>query len=874
MRLLFRRSGTKKRMLGMLLAWCVVISQIVTICAAGAQKSTVQRAISIVFDNSGSMYTGDDNQRKAWCRATYAIEVFAAMMNEGDTLEIYPMSPIEVDGKTYTDGNPLVIEGGSDVSGIREIYTPYGGDTPIETITAAYQGVQKHGAAEQWLIVLTDGAIFYRDHEIIGGADQSEQEMALSTQDALSEMLSDYNQSVNVMYLGIGVVAAEPTITGGSFQSRAAKAADTGNVLSELTAMSNMIFGRDELPNAGQTLDFDLPMSKLIVFVQGSDVSNVTLENASGGESGTVLREYAPHYSEKGAGGGFQGAFGIDSQLQGVIVTYADCPAGSYNLSCSGSPTSIGVYYEPDVDLTATLVDASGEPVSEPVTAGTYYLRYGIVDGEGNVTDSALLGDTDFEITYIVNGEEQTVTATEAGEIPIEVAAGDTLDARCAATYLSGYRIEKTGIDFGWPEGGYRIEAPVAGDLQLSAAGGSDTYRLASLESDGVYTMTLTYEGEPLTGDALDAADLQVSLESANGDGNVQVTTERGSDGFTVRLGYGGSAEETVCGDYTLHAAATYQTEEGATAQSREAVLPFTLEEAGFDLELKLAAPQKYFAISRIADGKALRAELTKDGQPLTDEELAAVQLTAEGEGLSLLTDPLPGESAIAVRLDPDASYKAGIYKLTCTAALADELGRPVQASDTKKIELQPYPLWLRWLIILAVIALLTALILSYLNAKILPKQIQVRSGSTMFNVDGSRVTGNAKCEYTGKNRRSGGLSVTIPKCSTAPLAKGGFDLELAAVSPRKTKSAQRRAGIVSITAINGSAVHTMQVGNATYKKNNEGKFEKVGGRKTAQKSGKSNPVLFEIANNANCVISGETLDGVSFSCTCKLQFL
>ena len=69
-------------------------------------------------------------------------------------------------------------------------------------------------------------------------------------------------------------------------------------------------------------------------------------------------------------------------------------------------------------------------------------------------------------------------------------------------------------------------------------------------------------------------------------------------------------------------------------------------------------------------------------------------------------------------------------------------------------------------------------------------------------------------------------------------------------------------------------AVHTMQVGNATYKKNNEGKFEKVGGRKTAQKSGKSNPVLFEIANNANCVISGETLDGVSFSCTCKLQFL
>ena len=35
----------------------------------------------------------------------------------------------------------------------------------------------------------------------------------------------------------------------------------------------------------------------------------------------------------------------------------------------------------------------------------------------------------------------------------------------------------------------------------------------------------------------------------------------------------------------------------------------------------------------------------------------------------------------------------------------------------------------------------------------------------------------------------------------------------------------------------------------------------------------KGNTVQFEIANNANCVISGETVDGTSFSCTCKLQF-
>ena len=32
------------------------------------------------------------------------MEVFAAMMNPGDVLEIYPMSPVEVEGKSYTQG--------------------------------------------------------------------------------------------------------------------------------------------------------------------------------------------------------------------------------------------------------------------------------------------------------------------------------------------------------------------------------------------------------------------------------------------------------------------------------------------------------------------------------------------------------------------------------------------------------------------------------------------------------------------------------------------------------------------------------------------------------------------------------------------------
>mgnify|MGYP000452632878 CR=1 FL=1 len=57
---------------------------------AEKQQGTTKRAIYVVFDNSGSMY-GDGN--KAWSQATYAMEVFAAMMNyeSGDVMKVFPM---------------------------------------------------------------------------------------------------------------------------------------------------------------------------------------------------------------------------------------------------------------------------------------------------------------------------------------------------------------------------------------------------------------------------------------------------------------------------------------------------------------------------------------------------------------------------------------------------------------------------------------------------------------------------------------------------------------------------------------------------------------------------------------------------------------
>lgn len=60
----------------MLLAVVLLISTATEAEAATVvQKKQIHRDIAIVFDNSGSMYIGDKDQKRTWCYATYAMEI-------------------------------------------------------------------------------------------------------------------------------------------------------------------------------------------------------------------------------------------------------------------------------------------------------------------------------------------------------------------------------------------------------------------------------------------------------------------------------------------------------------------------------------------------------------------------------------------------------------------------------------------------------------------------------------------------------------------------------------------------------------------------------------------------------------------------------
>ncbi|MGN0968934.1 MAG: hypothetical protein ACI4O3_06640, partial [Oscillospiraceae bacterium] len=714
--------------------------------AANGTKNATSRAIAIVFDNSGSMYM---NQNKAWCRATYAIEVFASMMNEGDTLQVYPMYDVTVGGKTYTSQNPFSVSGGGDTSVIQSMYTPFAGDTPIETIGDAYNGLRKTAADEKWLIVLTDGAVFYENNKELKGN---------QTKERLEEVLAEYNRDVNVLYLGIDPVAVIPEVSGGgTYQYYTDKASDSKDTLSKLTEMCNMIFGRDELSAAGNQFTFDVSMKKLILFVQGSGISNVTLKDASGASVGSPSQKYSPRYGTQGAGtvraDGTPLSFNVDDSLSGYIAIYdTELDAGTYTLSYSGNVSNVSVYYEPDVDLTAILTDEYGAVMtgSSELYPGTYSINYGLVDKEGNRTTSSLLGKTSYKVTYSINGEEKTVTSNESGQIELELNEGDALDGRITVTYLSGYTITKDSSDFGWPAGGFKIVSRPAGLLELRVTGGQATYNLSELENVP-YAAQLIYEGAPLTADKLGSAELSVRLEG----GNAGYTATPDGDGYALALQYAGTAADTDCGEYIMYVTASYTDEFGVTARSGEQTIPFTIEDDGYGLAMDVKG-DGYFVISKLEESDPIKVVLSADGEPLTDEQLAAIVLTVDGDGLTCESEPLYGESAFTVRIVRDGKAQSGHYSLHFTARSHDQVGREISAEGGKNVELSTYPLWLRILVICLIIALIIALIVLYLSMKILPKKIGVNVTQTAFIVNGEPVKGAAKCNYIGGGKRSG----------------------------------------------------------------------------------------------------------------------
>ena len=789
----------KKRLLCLFLTLALLLTVLLpAIPAAQAAKQEKTRAIGIVFDNSGSMYTGSNV--KAWCRATYATEVFASMMNEGDQLILYPMNPIKLGkhGTTeYTMNSPLVINGPNEAETIRQI-TPSNeqNGTPFAAVEAAHAGMLNVQADEKYLIVLTDGAF----------------ENGYKPMSEVNEALDLYSRDMNVMFLGLGIDDDHfPTKSDPSRQHYVA-ANSTALVLTELTAMCNRIFGRDELSISGNAVDFDVSMSKLIVFVQGENISDVTL----GGKK--PVSQHTPKYSELGREKPAY-AWQVDTSLQGVIATFENLDAGSYELSYTGDADSTSIYYEPDVDLALQLTDATGAPVGKDVYPGTYTLSYALVDKHGNPTTSKLLKD----VSYIIQGqagEPYSKEDTQPGSLELILEAGDTLTGDYTVRYLGDYTIHKDLSALGLPAGGIDITPRPVGQVTAKVEGGKDVYPLSQLEELAVYEVSVFCEGEPITGEDLDRVDLKVTLDGGNAVPEVQQTDK----GFTVTLKYNGSAADTKCGIQSASFHVTYTNKDGETGKADPVVREFEIQDDSSALAVEIQLEQSYYVISKLEEAAPIRFRLTADGAPLSAEQFAATSLSVDMGGLVFDLQPDPQSSSYVAKLQPGQTIKDGKYTVSCQADGFDEIGRPVSATDSVKIDCRSYPIWVPWLIAALITLGLLTIVWIFLNSKVLPKKVTIERCS--FLVGTTEVNGDADCVFIGGGKKQGFLEISPPYFAGAPAASScGINLELVAVSPRKTPSAKRYIGVRGASAGNELYTTQMRFGGTTLNKNEDGIF-------------------------------------------------
>ena len=819
---------------------------------SAAEKAGQSRAVAIVFDNSGSMYI---NGEQAWCRATYAMEVFGSMLNKGDTLLIYPMHPITVGGAQYTMDNPFKITDSSKASQIRDILTDKAGGTPIESVDAAVKGLQGVSADKKYMIVLTDGDSFY-----LGGSEMSKEK----TKSELDKRFqANAGKNMTVMYLGIGKDVVMPDTPESEYFAKK-KAENSADVLSSLTDMCNRIFGRDTLPKSyltGKTVNFDISMSKLIVFVQGENVSGLKVTNASG-PAGELQGSTSTKYGTAGAGN-YDSV--PDTTLQGMMVTYTGCPAGEYNIEYTGNASSVEAYYEPDADLEFVFTDSKGNKVDpNALYEGEYKMSFGMKDGRtGELISSELLGKPHYQGSYFINGQEYPIAHDgHSGEVPITLNMDDTFEANLTVTYLSGYTISKDSTDFGWPEGGIKVSARPAGELTLEITGGDELYSLQHLEEGTPYTAKVFYQGEQLTGAELEKVELKWDPDTSN----AEIKQSCEGDHYNLYLCYKDpeSPKDTVCGPCTVDIYAYYAAKGSSQAQA-QCSMTYNIEDDFSPLEVDLVIEEDYFVVSEMKDEhKTATVKLSLNGQPLSAEEFESVALDVDCGGIEYELTPDPENSAYKIEFLPTDGLKEGDYDIKVNAEYTDSIGRTTETKDSSSVTVSNMPMWLKWLIGILILLLIILIIIIILHIKVLPKSAHITKKDSTFIFDGEDETKSTTFDCS---MNKGSLRIQSKYGGT----KTGLSMD---VKPGKDsylrKPKVRRSAEVKSTSVKKYGNATIQeatIGSVKYVLNEaNGKLERVPMTDKA----------YNLRHNTMVKYSGTMLNaGVPkpFSVTTKLNF-
>lgn len=552
--------------------WCrilfiLVLFSMITNIPHTVQASTLTKVqksydIAVVFDNSGSMYDG-----KAWCRAKYAMEIFASMMNyeNGDRLRIFPMWEVKTDGSKPKSGGSykaIEIANKEDIDKISNLYTVHPSNTPFAPVLEAQKSLKKSKATEKWIVVLTDGEF----NQIKRGKTQG----TLSNKDLKNRLLKVAGDGIKVQYLGFAEASKLSSEEKKGFYAK--KSTDT-SLKDDLIGICNRIFQRSVLPNnrlSGKNLNLDMSMRNLIVFVQGSNAKIHSLKNEKGQEVSKILDSGQRKYSSIKANG-YENAK-VDKSLAGQVVTFSGCPKGSYTLDYSGAD-AIQMFYEPDVDVTITLTNNDGEVIdgsAGDVVVGEYTINSKIVDAKTgeDVTSHELLGDVKL-MNYVKTSKESNYKAYKNGD-KLTLYPDSETDIYAVGNYLKDYTItSESNEDLQWMRCFAVIELDSAFQLKAKVLQKDGWYTISDHKNWKPIQVQLTLEGNPLTKEQMDRVDLQMKPSSSLPFRYEKLETE---SGYKIYIGQdeGGKYQEPEIGEYELTFTGSYTDEYGKETVAKD----------------------------------------------------------------------------------------------------------------------------------------------------------------------------------------------------------------------------------------------------------------------------------------------------------------
>lgn len=366
-----------------------------------AAENNFTRVVNVVYDDSGSMLKENGKNIDRWCKAKYSMEVFASMLTESDTMNIYVMSDFD-DEAPSSKKCQITLNGSDSVStNVKKIHSmeTMSGNTPFEAVTAAYKSLQKSSADEKWLVVLTDGEFNNKKN--------------------VNDFFQRKDEDIKVMFFGMGEAAA--TIKSNESKNIfTSNAKNSNDILNKVTSISVQVFNLHKLEGNKS----DVPMSELIVFAQGKnvDLKGITDKNGKNikGDNDLASVQYSTFASSTSKN------VKVDENLIGKVIKYkGEYDAGVYNVSITGATTT-EVYYKPYVEVYAKLIDKDGNDVTKEknIQAGKYAIKFGL---KNPITNKPIISkQLDEKYSAIVMSDGEKIASNISSGDTVEIGEGET----------------------------------------------------------------------------------------------------------------------------------------------------------------------------------------------------------------------------------------------------------------------------------------------------------------------------------------------------------------------------------------------------------------------------------------------------------------